>query len=66
MTNIAQINNNHKSIVGVLGTQTLGARMVGADKSTELWRYPYKYKSYIKFVYVVSLIRGTLVIGPMC
>ena len=31
---------NDKSIDGVLGTQTQGVKMVGADKSTELWRYP--------------------------
>ena len=28
---------NYKSIDGVLGTQTRGGRMVGADGSTELW-----------------------------
>ena len=27
-----------KSIDGVLGIQTRGRRMVGADKTTELWR----------------------------
>ena len=31
---------NDKSIDGVLGTRTRGSRMVGADKSTELWRHP--------------------------
>ena len=31
---------NYKSIDGVLGTQTRGSRMVGADESTELWRRP--------------------------
>ena len=31
---------NDKSIEGVLGTRTWGGRMVGADKCTELWRYP--------------------------
>ena len=25
---------------GVLGTKTLGGRMVSADESTELWRHP--------------------------
>ena len=34
------ITVNDKSIDGVLGTQTWGSRMVGADKSTELWRHP--------------------------
>ena len=29
-----------KSIDGVLGIQTRGRRMVGADKTTELWRPP--------------------------
>ena len=36
--NIAQIDCNDKSVDGVLGTQTRGGRMVGTDKSTELWR----------------------------
>ena len=31
---------NDKSIDGVLGTRTQGGRMVGADKSTEVWRHP--------------------------
>ena len=31
---------NDKSIDGVLGTRTLGGRMLGADESTELWRHP--------------------------
>ena len=31
---------NDKSVDGVLGTQTQDGRMVGADKSTELWRQP--------------------------
>ena len=29
-----------KIVDGVLGTQTRGSRMEGADKSTELWRHP--------------------------
>ena len=33
---------NEKSIDGVLGTQTRGGRMVGADESTELWRHPFE------------------------
>ena len=38
MTNKAQILTiNEKSIDGVLWTQTRGGRMVGTDKSTELW-----------------------------
>ena len=39
MTNIVQINDKS---YGVLGTQTQGGRMVGADESTELWRLPCK------------------------
>ena len=31
---------NDKSVDGVLGTQTCGGRMVGAEKSTELWLHP--------------------------
>ena len=30
---------NDKSVDGVLGTRTQCGRMVGADKSTELWRH---------------------------
>ena len=30
---------NYKSIDGMLGTQTQGGRMVGTDKSAELWRH---------------------------
>ena len=30
-----------KSIDGMLGTQTCGGRMVGADESTELWWHPF-------------------------
>ena len=36
MINTVQ-NLTIKSIDGVLGTQTRGGRMVGADESTELW-----------------------------
>ena len=39
-TNIAQIDYNDKSVDGVLGTRTRDGRMVGADESSELWRYP--------------------------
>ena len=34
------LNINDESIDGVLGTWTRGSRMVGTDKSTELWRHP--------------------------
>ena len=33
-------NTNLKSIDGVLGIRTHGRRIVGADKTTELWRPP--------------------------
>ena len=33
-------NKNLKSIDGVLGIRTHGRRIVGADKTTELWRPP--------------------------
>ena len=46
MTNIAQILTMHeKSVVGVLGTQTWGSWMVGADECTELWQHP-KFDHY--------------------
>ena len=41
---------NDKNLDGVLGTRTRGGRMVGAYKSTELWRHPYwevfKYNTF--------------------
>ena len=39
MTNTVQ-NLTIKSVDGVLGTQTRGGRVVGADESTEIWRHP--------------------------
>ena len=33
-------NLTSNSVDGVLGTQIPGGRMVGADKSTELWQQP--------------------------
>ena len=47
MLNIAQIDYNDKSVDGVLGTQTGGGRMVGADESTELWRHPQLLKDLL-------------------
>ena len=39
---IFNLNNiNLKSVDAVLGTQTCGGRMDGADEPTELWRHPY-------------------------
>ena len=41
MANIAQILTiNEKSIDGVLGTQTWGSMMEGANESTKLWWPP--------------------------
>ena len=34
------IIQSEKSMDGVLGIQTLGRRMLGADDNTELWRPP--------------------------
>ena len=36
------LTKDDKSIDGVLGSQTWGGRMDGADESTELWRHPVK------------------------
>ena len=47
MTNIAQTDYNDKGVDGVLGTQTLVGRMVGADESTELWGQPSYYNFYV-------------------
>ena len=38
--NAYKYSTNEKSFDGVLGTQTRGSMMVGADESTELWRHP--------------------------
>ena len=42
MTNMysANFTIKDKSVDGVVGTQTLGGRMVGTDKSTGQWRHP--------------------------
>ena len=45
------IKQYEKSIVGVLGIQTQGRRMVGADETTELWRPP----PFQLFVILISL-----------
>ena len=37
---------NDKSVDGMLGTQTQGSKMVGADESAELSRYPDVQTSY--------------------
>ena len=65
MLNIAQIDYNDKSVDGVLGTQTGGGRMVGADESTELWRHPQLLKDlllgkiYFKYWSFLSLCLST-------
>ena len=37
-----------KSLDSVLGIQTCGRRMIGADETTELWRPPYQGPNLIK------------------
>ena len=44
-----------KSVDGVLGTRTLGRRMVGAGKTTELWRPPNKCRLYF---YITLFLHG--------
>ena len=39
-----------KSIDGMLGIQTRGCRMVGADKTTELWRPHNKIRLVVIYV----------------
>ena len=41
------IKQIEKSVDGVLGIQTWGRSMVGADETTELWRLPTIGQSYI-------------------
>ena len=41
---------NDRSIDGVLGTRTRGSMVVGADKSTELWRYPPYLDSLLRVI----------------
>ena len=43
-----------KSIDGVLGIRTWGRRMVGADKTTELWR-PQKIYFYYYYSIIICL-----------
>ena len=47
MTNKPQILINDKSLDGVLRTRTRGTKMVGTDKSTELWLHQFNY--YFRF-----------------
>ena len=55
-----------KSIDGLLGIRTRGRRMVGADKTTELWRPPYFRPSfflalkYILYVHVAYIQMSSL------
>ena len=37
---------DNKSIDGVLGTRTWGSRMIGTDKSTELWWHPKEHDCF--------------------
>ena len=52
MINMAQIDYNDKSVDGVLETRTWHSRMVGAGKSTELWRHPSSNFIYTCDLYV--------------
>ena len=45
---------NDKSIDGVLGSQTRGGIMEGADESTELWRHPRTNTFYLHDCYAVK------------
>ena len=55
-----------KSVDGVLGIQTQGRRMVGADETTELWRPPSKshfkvgYKRHLVVYFSFSFITVTV------
>ena len=46
---------NDKSNDGVLGTRTWGSRMLGTDKSGELWRHPSLLGTNIAFFLSLSL-----------
>ena len=47
--NTISIIQIQKSVDGVLGIQTWGRSMVGADLTTELWRPPSHYFTYLSF-----------------
>ena len=42
-----------KSIDGVLGIQSWGRRMVGADETTELWRPPKNVCKLVSTLYIL-------------
>ena len=52
------MTQNEKSVDGVLGIQTRDRRMVGADKTTELWLKSYQKidKSPQKWSYLILFI----------
>ena len=49
--NTISIIQIEKSIDGVLGIWTPGRRMVGADKTTELWRPPWSFLEFKLFIF---------------
>ena len=60
-------STNDKSIDGVLGTQTRGGRMVGADESVELWRHPLSLCLLVKplrdvFLILTYLVKGSITV----
>ena len=57
-----------KSVDGVLGTQTQGGRMEGKDKSTELWRHPVRYTSFLPlfFPYLRSFVAEQQAVFKHC
>ena len=50
-SHVKYLTLNDKSINGVLGTRTRVGRMVGAYKSTELWRHPLVFVGF--FIYIL-------------
>ena len=54
---------NGKSVDDVLGTRTLGGRMVGADKSTELWRHPCSLFHHFKVIPMKGPLMGAPKVG---
>ena len=54
---VIQINLLEKSIDGVLGIQTRGRRMIGANENTELWRPPSRFSLYkAKYLQLPTLL----------
>ena len=53
---------NEKRVNGMLGTQTQGGRMVGADASTELLRHPEQMKGFYVILFL-SAAEGVADLG---